>query len=269
MKEIALTIAGFDPSSGAGITADLAVMQAHGLFGTSCITALTVQSTVGVKSWQPVASELVRQTLACLDEDLPPTGIKIAMLANADTARVVAEYVSRLPSSVPVVLDPVVQSSSGRFLLEPDGLAVVRDQLLSRVGWITPNLGELSILSEMRVEEREQVEEAAEVLAQRYPGLSIAATGGHLPQPEDYILPSGKAAVWLPGQRVETDATHGTGCAFSTALLCGLIRGQEGAVAAANAKAYVIGAMQHATRFGKGKGPMNLLWNLSARSGLF
>jgi len=115
-----LTIAGFDPSSGAGITADLMVFAAHGLFGTSCITALTVQSTMGVRSVHPVETNILRTSLECLDEDLRPAGIKIGMLGSAGAIDEVANYLAQVRSrhpQIPVVLDPVLRSSSGRELL--------------------------------------------------------------------------------------------------------------------------------------------------------
>src|SRR4030081_3252057 len=121
-----LTIAGFDPSSGAGVTADLMVFAAHGLFGTSCITGLTVQSTVGVRSTTAVSAEVVRATLDCLAGDLPPSGIKIGMLTTAGNVAVVAEFLAAFrdeETRVPVVLDPVLRSSSGRELLDAEGVA--------------------------------------------------------------------------------------------------------------------------------------------------
>ncbi len=122
---IALTIAGFDPSSGAGITADLAVFAAHGLFGTACITALTVQSTLGVRAVHPVGPTLVRDTLDCLCSDLPPAGIKLGMLADQATVVEVAAWLTRLRQNLrlPIVLDPVLRSTSGHALLAPDSPA--------------------------------------------------------------------------------------------------------------------------------------------------
>ena len=150
-----LTIAGFDPSSGAGVTAGLMVFAAHSLFGTACITTLTVQSTQGVRSTHPTAATVVQATLDCLEEDLPPAGIKIGMMATKDNASVICNYLDKhqqehwhLPQGwIPVVLDPVLRSTSGRELLEPAGVTLMRDLMLSQVDWITPNLAELAILS--------------------------------------------------------------------------------------------------------------------------
>src|SRR5580698_8027237 len=132
-----LTIAGFDPSSGAGVTADLMVFAAHGLFGTSCITALTVQSTVGVRATQPVAGEVVRATLDCLQDDLPVAGIKIGMLATAENVAAVVDFLEGIRGQgIPVVLDPVLRSSSGRELLDAAGVVLMRERLLPLVDWV-------------------------------------------------------------------------------------------------------------------------------------
>lgn len=259
MKTV-LTIAGFDPSSGAGVSADLAVMAAHNLFGTSCTTALTVQSTLGVRSWKAVGASWVAETLACLLADLPPSGVKVGMLADRGTVEAVAEFLLTLSSDVPVVLDPVLRSTSGRDLLEPEGLEAMRASLLPRVTWVTPNLDELALLSGMPAADLEEVEAAACGLRAAYPGLGVVATGGHLARPDDLVLAPGEPAVWLGGQRIETRATHGTGCAFSTALLCALVEGRTAVEAAVHAKAYVRQSMLCAEPRGGGRGPMELYW---------
>src|SRR5580704_858499 len=143
------------------------VIAAHGLFGTSCITSLTVQSTVGVKSTTSVAPEVVRATLDCLEGDLTPAGIKIGMLATAANATAVAEFLQTLRQEgrrVPVVLDPVLRSSSGRELLDAEGAAVTLERLLPLVDWVTPNLEELGMLTGRSVRRREEVFDAAQGL---------------------------------------------------------------------------------------------------------
>jgi hydroxymethylpyrimidine/phosphomethylpyrimidine kinase len=260
-----LTIAGFDPSSGAGITADLMVFAAHGCFGTSCITSLTVQSTVGVLATQPVASEVVCVTLDCLLSDLPPEGIKIGMLSTAANVAVVAEFLSELRKRgqrVPVVLDPVLRSSSGRELLEAKGVVLLRDRLLPLVDWVTPNLDELGILTGRRVVQRDDLPEAARSLQQAYAGLHVLATGGHLHPPDDLLVTDGGEMHWLPGKQIDTTSTHGTGCALSSALLCRLVSGDKALDAALGAKGYVAEAIRSAVSMGKGHGPVNHLWPL-------
>lgn len=261
-----MTIAGFDPSSGAGITADLMVFAAHGLFGTSCITALTVQSTLGVKSVRAVPPEVVRETLACLQEDIPPAGIKIGMLATSDNVRVVCEYLEsfrRSPEgrSIPVVLDPIVQSSSGARLLDEPGVDLLRERLLVLVDWVTPNVPELVALTGQEVTGPEGVAGACGVLQQRTGGkLGVFAKGGHLERPDDFLLEAGAAGIWLRGERVETRSTHGTGCALSSAFLSRLVLGEPAVSAAKLAKDYVKEALRTAEAIGKGSGPLNHLW---------
>jgi len=264
MKTV-LTIAGFDPSSGAGVTADLMVFAAHGLFGTSCITSLTIQATTGVQAAHPVRPETVRATLDCLQEDLPTAGIKIGMLATEETVAAVANFLGHLRSQgekIPVVLDPVLQSSSGRELLDDVGLKVLRERLLPLVDWVTPNVDELGILTGRRTGKRDDVPEAARSLQATHVGLNVLATGGHLEPPDDFLLSAGGESWWLPGVRVDSTSTHGTGCALSSALLSGLVLGKSAYEAAVGAKLYVAEAIRTAPGLGHGRGPLNHLWTL-------
>lgn len=254
---IALTIAGFDPSSGAGVTADLKVFAAHGVYGVAAITALTIQSTQGVCRVEPVHPELLRETLQCLTDDVALSGVKIGMLGNEGVVEAVGEFlaVSGVPAGR-VVLDPVLKSSSGKELLSEAGIAKLRSDLLLRVGWVTPNIGELAILAGMAVPDRGAVPEAAAWLAKGYSGLNVVVTGGHLDQPEDFLLAADGTMQWFGGERIETTATHGTGCVFSSALLARLLAGNGPAEAVAGAKAYVAEAMRAAKVIGKGRGPI-------------
>ncbi len=267
-RAVVLSIAGFDPSSGAGVTADLKVFAAFGLYGMACVTALTVQSTQGVGAVEPVREETVAETLQMLAADVDFAGVKIGMLATAGACRVAAEFLEARPEML-VVLDPVLESSSGRELLDAEGLRCLRDRLLPRVDWITPNLAELAVLTGRVVRRREQVPEAAERL--RGLGaecgnerLHILVTGGHLERPEDYLLAAGASGRWISGERVETRATHGTGCAFSSALLSCLMQGDEPESAAIRAKAYVTEALRAAYPVGRGRGPMHHLFALDS-----
>ena len=270
-----LTIAGFDPSSGAGVTADLMVFAAHGLYGTACITALTVQSTIGVQSTHPVPSEIVADTLECLDGDLPPAGIKIGMIASANNAFIICDYLERVrvvnselsnPGNTRMVLDPVIRSSSGRELLDESGVAMLRGRVLPVVDWITPNIDELAVLSGEPVSCREDLPRACRALQTRVGAradgsrLGIFATGGHLDPPDDFLITGTGEEFWLPGEKVATQSTHGTGCALSSAFLSQLVLGDPPQEAAVTAKAYVAGALREAVPIGSGKGPINHLW---------
>ena len=258
-----LTIAGFDPSSGAGVTADLMVFAAHGLFGTSCITGLTVQSTVGVQATTAVSAETVRATLNCLASDVPPVGIKIGMLATAENVRAVAEFLVAFRGEeerVPVVLDPVLRSSSGRELLDAEGVTVMRESLLPLVDWVTPNLEELGVLTGRTVKRREDMDDAAVALQEMGWELNVVVTGGHLNPPDDLLVTAEGETVWMPGTQMVSRSTHGTGCAFSSALLSRLVLGDSARDAAARAKEYVAEAIRRGIPMGKGIGPVNHLW---------
>jgi hydroxymethylpyrimidine/phosphomethylpyrimidine kinase len=262
---IGLTIAGFDPGSGAGVTADLKTFAAYGVYGVACISALTVQSTQGVRAVEPLPPSLVRQTLDCLAEDVPLSGVKIGMLGTSGVVSEVASFLSRQSNQIPrsrIVLDPVLRSSSGKPLLDGNGFRFLREQLLNCVGWITPNIDELSILVDAAgLLSREGVPAAAALLREMgNDELNVVVTGGHLEQPDDYFLSAAGGGNWVPGERIATKSTHGTGCAFSTALLSSLITGQEASLAVASAKAYVTDALRSAYPIGKGKGPMNHLF---------
>jgi hydroxymethylpyrimidine/phosphomethylpyrimidine kinase len=262
------TIAGFDPSSGAGITADLMVFAAHGLFGVSCITALTVQSTTGVAATYPVAAEVVRSTLDCLQADLPAAGIKIGMLSTAANVAAVVDFLTELrglhgqESRASVVLDPVMRSSSGRELLDPEGVTMLRERLLPFVDWVTPNLDELGILSGLSVLIRDDLEGAARAVQSCGSNLNVLATGGHLNPPDDLLLTAGGEVHWLAGEQIVTRSTHGTGCALSSALLSRIVLGDDALSASVAAKRYVAEAMRSASPLGHGHGPINHLWPL-------
>jgi hydroxymethylpyrimidine/phosphomethylpyrimidine kinase len=265
---IALTIAGFDPSSGAGITADLKVFAAHHIYGMACITALTVQSTLGVQRVEPVAANTIRETLSCLREDVSPSGVKIGMLATTEAVSEVARFLTEAGiDRQRVVLDPVIRSSSGRELLSIAGVNRLRAELLPLVGWITPNLDELALLIESGPVRRENIPAAAAKLQELArqagnPELHGIVTGGHLDHPDDFLrTPEGEEA-WFSAERVETSSTHGTGCAFSSALLCHLIKGAGPKEAVAVAKDYVTDVLKAAYPVGRGKGPMHHLFRM-------
>ena len=266
-RPVALTIAGFDPGSGAGITADLKTFAAHGIYGVACISAMTVQSTLGVRLVEPLSAGLVRSTLECLVEDVTLSGVKIGMLGSSDVAAEVASFLRAQSGKIPrerVVLDPVLRSSSGTPLIDANGVRIIRDELLHCVGWITPNLHELAILARDDSEtlSRDQIPAAAVRLRDGNAELNVVVTGGHLGKPDDFLLSASGKQSWLPGERIDTNSTHGTGCAFSTAILCGLVSGLNPKDAVASAKAYVTEALRSAYPVGKGKGPMNHLFRL-------
>ncbi len=259
-----LSIAGFDPSSGAGIAADLMVFAAHGLFGTSCITALTVQNTLGVAASHVVATDILIATLNNLYADLPPSGIKIGMLGSSANVLAVAAFLSRIRKIAPVtvVLDPVLKSSSGKDLLDQDGVVNMRRHLIPEVDWITPNTAELAVLTGRTLDQPSDLLTAAKELQHLGRELKVVVTGGHSDPPNDTLLQPGAEAEVFEGKYVSSTSTHGTGCAFSTALLSRLMLGDSPSEATEAAKRYVAGAIHSATPRGSGAGPVDHLWAL-------
>lgn len=250
---VVLSIAGHDPSSGAGITADIKTIAAHGCYGISCITALTVQSTRGVRRVQPVGARTITQTLEWLAADFNIAAIKIGMLGSLEAARVVSAFLERIPIA-PVVLDPVVRSSSGAGLISQRGLGYMRSHMLSLATVITPNLDEAAALCRFPVRAIEDMQRAAQVLCQMG-ARAVVITGGHRNPPLD-LLSSGRRTLWLRGRRINTRSTHGTGCAFSSSLACHLALGKTMEAAARAAKRFVEQALRTAPNVGKGTGPV-------------
>ena len=260
--QVVLTIAGFDPSSGAGVTADLKTIAAHGLFGTAVLTALTVQNTQDVSHWKPVEPSLVRGMLESLVDDMPPVAVKIGMLGSAEVARAVVGFL-RTWQPKNVVLDPVLRSSSGAELLDGEALSTLQNELIGLSDVITPNLGEASLLSGVEVKDLESMKEAARRMVDRGT-RNVVVTGGHLDEPTDLLAAresDGTVAFKsYPGQHISTPNTHGTGCAFSTALACNLALGGSVTDAVQKAKTYVAEALRNSYAIGKGTAPINHLY---------
>ena len=245
-----LSIAGFDPSSGAGVTADVKTIAAHGCYGVTCITSLTVQSTRGVKRVEAVDSRLITETLEELVMDVPIAAVHIGMLGSAEAARAVAAFLRRNQPRH-VVLDPVLKSSSGADLISREGVDLLKTKLLPLAHVITPNVDEAAALSGMAVSDVAGMEAAAAQL-QQLGARNVVVTGGHLDPPVDLLAQPGSAVKLFKGQKIPGGSTHGTGCAFSTALACNLALGYNLPDAAKAAKHFVANAIKKAVAIGKG-----------------
>lgn len=246
LSPVALTIAGYDPSSGAGITADLQVFTAHGVLGVSAVTALTVQAQSGVRRIQPVGARFLQETLDLLSKETEIAGVKIGMLATAEVARTVTKFLSSAGISRDrIVLDPVMRASSGAELLDSAGVNILREEMLPRVGWVTPNVEEAAVLAGLAAGiARAQVPVAAEAITRLGDsGLHVVVTGGHLDPPDDFLLEADGRHTWFSGRRAAVRSihgTHGTGCVFSSALLCRLLLGDAPLEAVQAAKEFVV-----------------------------
>jgi len=271
-RPIVLSIAGYDPSSGAGVTADVKTAAAMGCYAVTCITALTVQSTQGVFGLDPVRPEVVRDTIAKLAEDLEITAVRVGMLGSARVAETVAECIQEFALRN-VVLDPVLKSSSGAELIDGEGIEVIRRRLLPLCTVITPNTEEAVALASMDRQNgfsggsTDEIRNRHRKLAEKLHRLganAVVITGGDLPKLSDYLSFYQDGALEqqvFESARIESCATHGTGCAFATALACGLAHGKELPAAVREAKDFVRKAIARAYPVGKGCGPLNhLFW---------
>jgi len=268
-RPVVLSIAGYDPSSGAGVTADIKTAAALGCYAVTCLTALTVQSTQGVFAVEPLAPKLVAHTLKVLADDFPIDAVRLGMLGSGQTAEVVVDFLeSRRPRHV--VLDPVIRSSSGMPLIDPAGLKVIRQRLVGVCDVITPNVGEAALLTDSETIPNnapwDVVSPQLLVLADNLHLLgapAVVITGGHLDPPNDllsYLQNGLRQEQVFPGARIKSRATHGKGCAFATAVACELALGRGLPEAVKAAKAFVRSAIEAAYPLGKGVGPMNHLF---------
>lgn len=254
---IALSIAGSDSGGGAGIQADLKTFQRFGVFGTTAITAVTAQNTIGVVAWQAIEPGLVRAQIDALVADLRPAAIKTGMLANAGVIGVVANAI-RDHSLTPYVLDPVMVSTSGDALMSADADAAIRDELIPRATLITPNLDETSILAGATVDNVDAMRDAAEFLVRERGAGAALVKGGHLTSGDaiDVLYFDGKITEYNH-TRLASRNTHGTGCTLSSAITAQLASGVPLLEAVPVALDYVHEAIRTAPGLGRGHGPLN------------
>jgi hydroxymethylpyrimidine/phosphomethylpyrimidine kinase len=260
---VVLTIAGFDPSSGAGISADIKTIAAHGCYGVACITALTVQSTVGVRRVEPVDAGLVVETLTELASDLQIAAVHIGMLGSGKVVRAVADFLVA-HKMTNVVLDPIFKSSSGTDLVDAAGARLLIEKLLPLATVVTPNIDEASALTGLAVTDPEQMRAAARKLHEM--GASaVVVTGGHLEKAIDLLSFTGSRGIeqeLFKSARLKSNSTHGTGCAFATSVACHLAMGRGLPEAVLLAKAYVAAAISNAHPLGHGTGPVHHLYRM-------
>jgi hydroxymethylpyrimidine/phosphomethylpyrimidine kinase len=260
---VVLTIAGFDPSSGAGVTADVKTIAAHGCYGVGCITALTVQSTAGVRRVETISPETVTDTLEELRSDLEISAVHIGMLGSGKVVRAVSDFLEKAGLGN-IVLDPVIKSSSGRDLIDAAGARFLVERLLPLATVITPNVDEAADLTGLSVSNLEQMRLAATRL-HAMGAASVVITGGHLEKAIDllsFTSRRGAEQEVFKSDRLKSNSTHGTGCAFATAMACHLARGRGLPEAVLLAKAYVAAAIANAHPLGRGVGPVHHLYRM-------
>lgn len=264
---VVLTVGGFDPSSGAGITADIKTIAAHGCYGVACISALTVQSTAGVRRIDTLDPAFVTETLEELAADIEFAAVHIGMLGSGKVVRAVAEFLSprtgkaRLAN---VVLDPILRSSSGAELLDSSGVKLLVERLIPLANVVTPNIDEAAVLTGLNITGVDEMKAAAAKL-HGMGAPAVVVTGGHLDRAVDVLSYTSKRGVEVEvfkADRQRSNSTHGTGCAFSTAMACHLALDRGLAEAALLAKTYVTAAISNAHPLGKGTGPVNHLYRM-------
>ncbi len=254
-----LTIAGSDSGGGAGIQADLKTFAAWGIYGTSAITAVTAQNTIGVMAAQPLAADLVAAQIEAVASDIELHATKTGMLATAAIVEVVAAAIENL--ELPnVVVDPVMVAKSGDRLLDDDAIQTMRVELLPRARVVTPNIPEAEALSGRVIGSLHDAREAARII-HALGARAVVIKGGHAVGDEVVdLLFDGERFAEFRTPRIRTVSTHGTGCTFASAIAAALALGQSIHDAAENAQAYVAGAIQHAFPIGHGHGPLNHFW---------
>ena len=253
---VALTIAGSDSGGGAGIQADLKTFHALGVFGTSALTAITAQNTLGVTAVHPVPAAIVRAQVEAVSVDLNPRAVKTGMLATAELAATVADAIAACELGA-YVMDPVMVASSGHRLLEPDGEATLARRLLPLAALVTPNLAEATLLTGGEVDSFADMRAAARRLVKMGAGAALVK-GGHLASGEaaDVLWDGNEERVWRR-PRIDTVHVHGTGCTLSAAVAAGLACGKPLTEAVAVAVDYVARAIASAPGLGSGGGPIN------------
>jgi hydroxymethylpyrimidine/phosphomethylpyrimidine kinase len=254
MPAIALTIAGSDPSGGAGIQADLKTFHQFGVYGEAVVTLVTVQNTQAVSLVHTLEPALVTAQIQAVIADIPPAAAKTGALGTVEIIEAVAALADSF--KFPLIVDPVMVSKHGARLLAPEAETALRLKLLPRAFLVTPNLYEAETLTGLSIHAREDMQAAAQRLFD-FGCPNVLIKGGHLPgQPID-LLYSQDGAHFFEGTRVETRHTHGTGCAYSAAITAGLALGRPLLEAVARAKDFVQRAIETAPGLGSGSGPLN------------
>ena len=255
----ALTIAGSDSGGGAGIQADLKTFAALGVYGTSAITAVTAQNTVGVTAVYALAADMVTAQLEAVAADIEVRATKTGMLATAAIVEAVAAAVESLQLPL-LVVDPVMLAKSGDQLVDPDAVQAIKTELLPQALVVTPNLPEAEALSGRRISSLDEARDAARAIRELGPS-AVIVKGGHASGPDVVdVLFDGKEFFEFRTPRIDTRHTHGTGCTFASAIAAHLALGDTLVDATARAQTFVAGAIRHGLAIGHGRGPLDHFW---------
>jgi hydroxymethylpyrimidine/phosphomethylpyrimidine kinase len=266
MMRTALTIAGSDSGAGAGIQADIKTFAAHGVYGTSAITAVTAQNTLGVTMFEAMPADLVTAQIEAVVSDIGAHAVKTGMLATAAIVEAVAAAVADL--EIPfLVVDPVMIAKSGDRLLDDDAVGAMKAELLRRAFLVTPNIPEAEALAGMPITTADDRREAARRIV-AFGASAVIIKGGHFPSGDIVdLLYDRHDFVEFRHDRVQGRHTHGTGCTFAAAITAHLALGRPLFEAVPLAQRYVAGAIRHAPALGRGNGPLDHFWHGHADRG--
>ena len=257
----ALSIAGTDPSGGAGIQADLKTMTMNGVFAMSAITAVVAQNTTGVQEIIELPPEFLGQQIDAVFEDIPPDAVKIGMVASCALIDTIADRL-RFYGAKNIVVDPVMVSTSGDRLISEDAVDTLKSSLLPLAAVVTPNIPEAEILSGIEIRSRNDIEEAAKHIGDAY-GCAVLLKGGHNINDANDFLWSQGSGQWFEGRRIDNPNTHGTGCTLSSAIAANLAKDFDLPTSIRRGKEYLSGALEAMLDLGKGRGPMMHNFNLT------
>lgn len=252
-----LAIAGSDSSGGAGIQADIKSIMANGCYAMTAITALTAQNTLGVRGIQETTPEFLRLQLDVVCEDIYPDAVKIGMVASVPLIEEISACIDRFTLKN-IVLDPVMVSTSGSRLLNEDAIDTLMKQLVPKATIITPNIPEAELMSGHSISCSEDMLTAGRILVEKInPDASVLIKGGHSVNDANDLLITKQSEIWIKGERIATQNTHGTGCTLSSSIASYLAKGYDVEKSVRKAKAYISGAMKSEIDLGHGSGPLN------------
>lgn len=257
MKAV-LSIAGSDPSGGAGIQADLKTIAAHRLFGETAITALTAQNTLGVYGVEDADPNFVAAQIDAVFDDIYPSAVKIGMVSSVAIIKVIADRLTHWDAKN-IVVDPVMVATSGGKLISDEAIDALMEYLIPLADIITPNLPEAEVLCGRTLTTEDDMASAALELASRTKCAALVK-GGHIGEAANDVLAQEKDIVWLREERIGIASTHGTGCTLSSALACNLAQDLDVEASARKAKSYVTGALRSGLSIGKGSMVLDHMW---------
>ena len=253
---VALSIAGTDPTGGAGIMADLKSFQARSVYGMAVVTSVVAQNTKGVQLIRHLDQEILEEQLKSVFQDIVPDAIKTGMLAQVETIELVASYLAE--QKCPYVLDPVMVATSGDRLIEEDAIQALKTKLLPLATIITPNLPEAEVLVGRTLKSENDIMNAGRWIRKELEVKNVVIKGGHLAKvASDYLFFEDGEVRIISAERIATNHTHGTGCTYAAVITAELAKGRTVAQAVETAKRFITEAIQTAPELGHGNGPVN------------